>query len=269
MDRGHATDRLNGATALVFGGGTRGEGMGNGRACAIEYARRGAFVVVIDYDRDAADETVAMILGEGGEASAEKADVCCSEGLKRLIKRVMDARDRIDILHNNVGIVELGGPVEQDEAAWTRVIDTNLKSVFLTCKYVLPVMESQRHGVITNISSLASIRYAGTPWISYSASKGGVNQLTQAIALQYARAGIRANAILPGLMHTPMTIEPHRGDFENLDEMVQVRHMRCPPGFMGDAWDVAYLAAFLASPRARYINGAMIPVDGGISGAVP
>lgn len=269
MSEGLATDRLDGAIALVFGGGTRGEGVGNGRACAIEYARQGAFVVVIDRDLDSARETVSIIHSEGGGASPEEADVSSAKSIKRLVDSVLAKHDRIDILHNNVGIVELGGPVEQSEEDWRRAMDANLTSVFLTCKFILPIMEHQQHGVVTNISSLASIRYAGTPWISYSASKGGVNQLTQAVALQYARSGVRANAILPGLMNTPMTIEPHRGGYRDLDEMTRARHERCPPGFMGDAWDVAYLAAFLASPRARYINGAMIPVDGGISGAVP
>ena len=137
---------------------------------------------------------------------------------------------RVDILHNNVGIVRNGGPVEQSEADWDRVMAVNVKSMFLTSKHVLPVMQRQGCGVITNISSLASLRFSGTPWISYSASKGAVNQFTQAVAMQYAKRGIRANAIVPGLINTPMTIEPHLGSYADLDDMLARRHARCPTG---------------------------------------
>lgn len=260
---------LPGRVALVFGGGTQGDGWGNGRASAVAYAREGARVAVIDVDPAAAGETVDVVAEEGGEALAFVADVTDASAVQAAVSHCLAKFGRVDILHNNVGIVRNGGPVEQSEADWDRVMAVNVKSMFLTSKHVLPVMQRQGCGVITNISSLASLRFAGTPWISYSASKGAVNQFTQAVAMQYAKRGIRANAIVPGLINTPMTIEPHLGSYADLDDMLARRHARCPTGSMGDAWDVAHAAVFLASDKARYITGAILPVDGGISCVVP
>src|SRR4030042_6715837 len=166
-----------------------------------------------------------------------------------MIERCIDLYGRIDILQNNVGIVEVGGPVEISEENWNRVIDVNLKSMFLTCKYCIPYMEKQGSGVIVNISSIASIRYTGYPSVSYNASKGAVNQLTQNIAMQYAEKGIRANCVLPGLMNTPMIIEPLKKTYAggDVEKMIAIRDQQCPMKKMGDAWDVAYAALFLAS----------------------
>ena len=180
----------------------------------------------------------------------------------------LEVYGRIDVLHNNVGIVEVGGPVETSEESWDRVLAVNLRSMFLTCKHTLPAMERQRKGVIVNIGSIAGIRWMGVPYISYSASKGAVVPFTRAIALQYADKGIRANAILPGLMNTPMITEPLKGAYArgDVERMFGIRARQCPMGHMGDAWDVAYAALFLASDEAKYITGTELIVDGGITG---
>lgn len=191
------------------------------------------------------------------------ADVTRSDSVKEMVEACVGRFGRIDILVNNVGIAALGGPVEQSEADWDRVMDTNVKSMFLTCKHVLPVME-RTGGSIINISSLAGIRWAGVPYVSYAASKAAVNQLTSVVAMQYARRGIRVNAILPGLMNTPMFVEPLKAHYANVDEMMRARNAMTPTGSMGDAWDVANAALFLASDESKYITGAQLPVDGGL-----
>jgi NAD(P)-dependent dehydrogenase (short-subunit alcohol dehydrogenase family) len=161
----------------------------------------------------------------------------------------------------------IGGPVETSEESWDRVNDVNLKSMFLTCKQVLPHMERQGKGAIVNIASVSGIRWLGVPYISYAATKAAVIQFTRVIALQYARSGIRANSILPGMMNTPMVhaaevIAAYGGSVE---EMVRRRDDQCPMGRMGDAWDVAYAALFLASDEAKYITGTELVVDGGLT----
>ncbi len=161
----------------------------------------------------------------------------------------------------------VGGPVETSEETWDRVNAVNLKSMFLTCKYVLPHMERQGGGAIVNISSIAAIRYTGIPYVTYYTTKAGILQLTQSIALEYAERNIRANAILPGLMNTPMIVEPLKeayGDGD-VEKMIEIRNNQCPTKKMGDAWDVAYAALFLASDEAKYITGTQLVVDGGIT----
>jgi NAD(P)-dependent dehydrogenase (short-subunit alcohol dehydrogenase family) len=231
------------------------------------YAREGARVLAVDVNAAAARETEAIIDREGGDCTALTADASLGGDVERVVEACLERYGRIDVLHNNVGIVELGGPVEIAEESWQRLLDVNVKSVFLACKHVLPVMERQGNGAIITISSLAAIRYPGFPQASYTASKGAVIALTRNIALQYAAKGIRANCILPGLLNTPMIVEPMReaygGDYE---EMVRQRDAQSPTGKMGDAWDVAYAALFLASDEAKYINSVALPVDGGLSG---
>ena len=157
--------------------------------------------------------------------------------------------------------------METSLESWERVVSVNLTSMFLTCKYVLPVMEAQGSGAIVNISSIAGIRYLGIPYVSYSATKGGVLQLTQSIALEYAEKGIRANSILPGLMNTPMIVEPLKEAYAggDIDKMLEIRDAQVPMKKMGTAWDVAHAALFLASEEARYITGAELVVDGGLT----
>jgi NAD(P)-dependent dehydrogenase (short-subunit alcohol dehydrogenase family) len=258
--------RLKDKVAIVTGAGSVGPGWGNGKATAVLYARQGAKVMAADINRAAAEETAGLIRDEGGEADVFEADVAAADQVAGLVGHTLEHFGRIDILHNNVGIIEVGGPVEISEAGWDRVIDVNVKGVFLTCKHVLPHMEAQGSGAIVNVSSIASMRYTGYPSVSYNASKGAINQMTQNIAMQYAGKGIRANCVLPGLMNTPMIHASVKGAYEDdVDAMVAERDAICPMGHMGDAWDVAHASLFLASDEARYITGHMLVVDGGIT----
>lgn len=261
------SERLKNKVAIVTGAGSGGPGWGNGKATAVLFAREGAKVLATDINLDAVKETKAIIDGEGGVCEIQKVDVSNSEDVKSMVDRCIETFGRVDILHNNVGIVVVGGPVEVSEKDWDRVMAVNVKSMYLTCKYVLPHMEKQGGGVIINISSIAGIRYTGVPYITYNTSKAAVNGLTQSIALQYAKKNIRVNAILPGLMNTPMIVEPLKGIYGagDVQEMVETRNQQCPTGRMGDAWDVANAALFLASDEAKYITGAQIVVDGGIT----
>ncbi len=260
-------DRLKGKTAIVTGAGSVGPGWGNGKAAAVLFAREGAAVFAVDIDPDAAAETKAIIEGEGGACEAHRADVSDAGEVEALVGRCLDRFGRIDVLHNNVGIVELGGPVELSEEAWDRVAAVNLKSMFLTCKHVLPVMERQGGGAIVNISSVSGIRWSGVSYISYSTTKGAVLPFTRSVALEYAGRNIRANSVLPGLMNTPMIVEPLADAYGEGDvgRMIEARDAQCPMGHMGDAWDVAHAALFLASDEAKYITGAELVVDGGLS----
>lgn len=257
-------ERLPDKVAAVFGAGSIGPGWGNGKATAVAYAREGAKIAAIDVNLEAAEATRKIIEDEGGACIALQCDVSDSASVKRAVDQIVERFGHIDVLHNNVGIVEFGGPVEASEEGWDRVMDVNLKGMFLTCKHVIPFMEKQGAGVIVNISSLASTHWGGVPYISYNASKAGVNQLTRTIARQYAKKGIRANAILPGLMDTPMIRDPEKIRAEGLESFLAERHARCPMGHMGDAWDVAWASVFLASDEAKYITGVLLPVDGGI-----
>jgi NAD(P)-dependent dehydrogenase (short-subunit alcohol dehydrogenase family) len=258
-------DRLKGKVALVFGAGSIGPGWGNGKATAVAYAREGARVFAIDRNGAAAEETAGIIRAEGGICEPFTADVTQSASVQEAVARCRQSFERIDILHNNVGMAFIGGPVEMSEQVWVDSMQLNIGSLFLTCKHVLPVMEAQSHGSIINVSSIASIRWLGTAYISYSAAKAAVNQFTQSIALQYARKGIRANAILPGMMNTPTARAALMSEFDDEADLVAKRNAACPTGAMGDAWDIAWASVFLASDEARYINGVLLPVDGGMT----
>jgi NAD(P)-dependent dehydrogenase (short-subunit alcohol dehydrogenase family) len=259
--------RLQDKVAIVTGAGSIGPGWGNGKATAVLFAREGAKVFAVDLNRAAAEETKGLIDQEGGLCTVHQADVTKSAEVKAFVERCLEIYGRVDVLLNNVGIVESGGPVEISEENWDRLIDINLKSMFLTCKYCLPVMEKQGSGAIVNISSIGALRFLGYPCVSYNASKGAVNQLTQNIAVQYAAKGIRANCVLPGLMNTPMIREPLKKFYAggDIEKMIEIRNQQCPMKKMGAAWDVAYAALFLASDEAKYITGANLVVDGGIT----
>jgi NAD(P)-dependent dehydrogenase (short-subunit alcohol dehydrogenase family) len=261
-------DQLKGKVAIITGAGSIGPGIGNGKASAVIYAREGARVMLVDHNLEAAEETKGLIDKEGGDCVTCKADVTKASNCESMVDQCIQTFGRVDILHNNVGIVEPGGPVEASEESWDRVMNVNLKSVFLTCKYVLPQMEKQKYGSIVNISSIAGI-IVPYPAVSYTASKAGIISLTRDIAIQYAKKGIRANTILPGLLNTPMVVasltESYGGDAA---EMMQTRDAKCPTGKQGEAWDVAYAALFLASDKAKYITATTLVVDGGITATI-
>jgi NAD(P)-dependent dehydrogenase (short-subunit alcohol dehydrogenase family) len=257
-------DRLRGKTALVVGAGSSGPGWGNGKATAVTFAREGARVFCADVNLAAAQETAAIITDEGGEALAHRADVTVGTQVIAMVEACRAAFGRIDVLDNNVGIAELGGVVELTEAAWDRVMAVNLKGAFLTMKHVIPLMEREGGGSIINISSIAAIRYTGLP---YYASKAALSHLARTTAVQYARKGIRVNAILPGLMRTPM-VEKAAGFASayaaaDLEEMWRVRASQVPMGIGGDGFDVAWAAVYLASDESRYVAGLELVVDGG------
>ena len=263
-------ERLKGKVAIVTGAGSILAGMGNGKATAIVFAREGAKVMAVDYNLEAAEETKRIIDEEGGECITFKADVSKASNCQSMVEKCVQAFSRVDILHNNVGMGGYGGPVETSEEIWDKTIAVNLKSMFLTCKYVLPYMEKQGSGVIINISSLNAIRVQPAPAIAYACSKAGVVALTREVALQYAAKGIRVNAILPGLMKTPMVefYNPQAYGDGDVELMWKRRDAMSPTGKQGEPWDVAYAALFLASDEAKYITGTTLLVDGGISGTM-
>ena len=257
--------RLENRVALVMGAGSVGPGWGNGKASAAAYAREGAIVMAVDVNLAAAEETASIIAGEGGRSEAFVCDVTNEAAVRSLVETIMARHGRIDILHNNVGTTKMGGPPDISLDDWHRQLDINVTGAFLACKFVIPIMQAQKKGVITNISSAAGLRYTGYPYASYYAAKGAVNQFTVGLALQYARDGIRCNAILPGLMDTPLIHQQITGQYADTEAMMAARHAASPTGRMGTGWDIANAAVFLASDEAAYINAVCLPVDGGLT----
>lgn len=260
--------RLDGKIALVTGCGTRGEGWGNGKAISVLLARQGAQVYGCDLDLEAAQATQRLIEEEGGTAQVQTADVTQAGEVRALVQACLARFGRIDILVNNVGRSEPGDPVSMSEEVWDEQMAVNLKSAFLCCKEVLPVMASQGSGSIVNVSSIAGLRYVGKPQVAYAAAKAALMQMTATTAVLYAERGVRLNAVVPGLMFTPLVQrladKYAKGDFEGF---VAHRHKQVPMGRMGDAWDVAHATLFLASDESRYITAQQLVVDGGITAA--
>jgi NAD(P)-dependent dehydrogenase (short-subunit alcohol dehydrogenase family) len=258
--------RLANKTAIIVGAGqTPGDTIGNGRAMAILFAREGAHVMCVDRRLDSAEETVAGIVGEGGRAFAFKADVTRIADCAALAHEATTRLQHIDILVNNVGT---GGgdapPHAIAEEAWDRIMDINLKSMAMTIRHVLPVMRQQKSGAILNISSLAAI--AGHHMTAYEVSKAAVNRLTTVVAAGNAKHGVRCNAIMPGLMDTPMAITGIAAASGKTPEALRAeRNARVPMGRMGTGWDTAFAALFLCSDEAAFVTGAVLPVDGGTS----
>lgn len=257
--------RFMNKTALVFGGGSCDDGWSNGKAAAVGYAREGANVVVIDLNGDAANATAKTIKAEGGSSAAITADVTSLDSVRAAATFAVERFGQIDVLHNNVGVTHMGGPVDLDEAQFELSVDLNLGSVYRTCKAVLPHMLERKSGAIINVSSLAAIRYTGYPYFAYYATKAAVNQATVALAMEHARDGIRANCVLPGAIDTPLIYKQISSQYASVDEMRAARNAMIPMGEMGDAWDVAKAALFLASDDAKFITGVCLPVDGGQS----
>jgi NAD(P)-dependent dehydrogenase (short-subunit alcohol dehydrogenase family) len=255
---------LEGKTALVVGCGSQLPGWGNGKAIAVLFARQGARVFGVDKNLAAAEETCGIIAEEGGQASAHSYDATDATSVNAMVEACLADSGRIDVLVNVVGGSEPGGPVELDEVTWDAQFVFNMKTAYLACKAVLPVMEKQGNGSVVNIASVAAVRYVGKPQVAYSASKAALIQFTRTTGVLYAAKGVRLNCILPGLMHTPLVqrlAEKYAGgDYEGF---VAKRHAQVPMGRMGDAWDVAHAALFLASDEAKYVTATELVVDGG------
>lgn len=263
--------RLAGKKAVVVGAGqTPGDTTGNGRAIALLFAREGAEVLCVDRVADRAAETVAMIGEEGGRATSFAADIVDSSQAAAITAEAVERMGRLDVMVANVGIGGGGdGPVHRcSEEAFDRILEVNLKGTWLTLKAAVPVMREQGGGSIVTISSLASL--AGANMVAYETSKAAVNRLTLALAVANARHGVRANAILPGLMDTPMAVAgTSAASGRSADEVRAARDASVPlRGGMGSAWDTAYAALFLASDEARFVTGVLLPVDGGMSARV-
>lgn len=257
--------RMRDRVVLVMGAGSPPGQESNGFAASLTYAREGAHVACADRDPDLAAVTVTAIEEAGGTASPVVVDVTQEDQVRGCVEEVLASAGRIDVLHNNVGVTQLGGPVELDYALWQRAVSVNLDSVFLTCKFVLPGMRERGKGAIVNISSIASLRDVGYDYPAYMAAKAAVNQLTVSLALQNARHGIRANAVAPGFIDTPLVRAQLNSQARSIEELLEARHEASPTGRMGSPWDVANAALFLASDEAAYVNGVCLAVDGGLT----
>ena len=261
------TGKLDGRVAVIVGAGqTAGQTIGNGRATALTFAREGARLVLVDRDRDSAEETAAQI---DGETVVVAADVASDEGPDTIVAAALEAFGAIDILHNNVGIGAGDGPPHHlTDDAYDRIMDVNLRGLWRMCRSAIPTLRASPHGAIVNVSSLAAI--ASAPNLTaYKISKAGVNALTQNLALSNAKYGVRANAIMPGFVDTPMAVDAAARALDvDRDDYAAARAAMVPLGRQGSAWDVANAALFLASDDAAWITGVVLPVDGGQSARV-
>jgi NAD(P)-dependent dehydrogenase (short-subunit alcohol dehydrogenase family) len=249
---------LAGRVAIVTGAGSRGAGIGNGRAAAILLARRGAKVLLIDMVAEWAEETARMIAAEDGEAMVQQADVTQAAACAGAVRAAVAAWERVDILVNNVGI---GGPpgtaVEVDLEAWEHGLRVNVTSMMLMAKYAIPEMRKLGAGAIVNIASVAGL-VGGHPSLLYPTSKGAVVNMTRAMAAQHGAEGIRVNCVAPGMVYTPMVSS--RG---MSPEMRETRRLRSLLQTEGTGWDVGHAVAYLASDDARWVTGTVLPVDAG------
>ncbi|MBR0655378.1 SDR family NAD(P)-dependent oxidoreductase [Plastoroseomonas arctica] len=258
------TNRFDNKVVVITGAGSVGPGWGNGRAAAVAFAREGATVFGVDRDLAAMEETAALA---GERFHPGRCDVLSHASIAAMVAEAKQRFGRIDVLVNNVGGSAAGGPVEMAEEVWDTQIDVNLKSVFLTCKHVIPIMEAQGGGAIVNLASTSGIRFTGAAQVAYAASKAGVIQLGRVVAVQYAARGIRVNTVIPGQVHTPMVETRLAGQRAGGDvaALLAQRLARIPVGFAGDGRDTAAAVLFLASDDARFITGTEIVVDGGMS----
>ncbi len=253
--------RLEGKVAIVTGAGSSGEGVGNGKATAVLFAREGARVLLVDAVKERAEETLAMIQEEEGVASVFQADVTKAEECQNMVQAAIDRYGRLDILDNNVGVSQRGTVVEVSEEDWDRVMTINLKTMMLASKAAIPRMIETGGGAIINISSIAGLRaHSSTP---YSTSKAGVIGLTMSMAADHAKDNVRVNAIAPGLVYTPM-VAPRMDA-----ELREHRRSSAPMATEGTGWDIGYAALFLVSEEARWITGVVLPVDAGLLTVTP
>jgi NAD(P)-dependent dehydrogenase (short-subunit alcohol dehydrogenase family) len=257
--------RLKGKAAVVVGAGqTPGSTVGNGRAISLLFAREGAHVLCVDLVAERAQGTASMIATEGGRARPLQADIRKAEDCAKIVSEALAALGRIDILANNVGVVGPGTALSTDESVFDRIMDINTKGMWLTIKAVLPVMREQGEGSIVNISSVAGI--VGCTNFPYELSKAAVNRMTTSVAASNADRSVRCNAILPGLMDTPMGITGAVGKYGMSEAEVHAARAAKVPlgGKQGTGWDTAYAALFLASDESKFVTGALLPVDGGL-----
>ena len=259
---------LTGRVIFVSGGGSAGPGWSIGRASCVTYARLGAKVCVIDRDQASAEETTRLILEEGGIAKTFVGDVSEQDQVKRLFNEARQQLGPIDVLHHNVGIGKVGGPMETSAEDFDRIHKVNVASLLLAAQEVLPEMVSRGKGNIIAISSVAGMRYLGYPHLAYSVTKAANTQFIRMIAQQYADKGIRANTVVPGLIDTPRIANTVAKMFSDngLDEARAARDRQVSMGRSGTAWEVAYACAFLVSDAASYVTGTELVVDGGITG---
>lgn len=259
---------LTGKVALVMGCGAVADGWGNGRATAVLLARQGAKVFGTDLVLANAQQTQRLIEEEGGVAHVEACDSTRSDQVAKIVAACIERFGRIDILVNNVGMSQPGGPVDMEEAVWDAQMNVNLKSAFLCCKYVIPHMREQGGGAIVNVASVAGLRYIGKPQVAYAAAKAGLLHFTHTSAVIHAPEGIRLNCVVPGLMHTPLleglAAKYAKGDTEGF---INTRNNQVPMKRMGTGWDTAHAALYLVSDEARYVTGTEIVVDGGLVAA--
>lgn len=265
LDQPSGTGELRDSVVAVFGAGSSGSAVSNGQAAAIAFARAGAAVACIDVDGAAAEAVAQQIVDEGGSAMGVEADVTSEEDVIRAYAQIAAEWEPPLHVHNNVGVAIGGSVVELDRAGWDRGLALNATSCFLTIRHALPHMLERGRGAIVNVSSIASIRDVGYVYPAYNASKAAVNQLTVSLALTYADRGIRANAVLPGLIDTPIGRTAPREAGVDVEAQLATRHAASPTGRMGSPWDVANAALFLLSDRAAYVNGVCLPVDGGLT----
>jgi NAD(P)-dependent dehydrogenase (short-subunit alcohol dehydrogenase family) len=265
--------RLAGKAAIVTGAGqTPGQGVGNGRATALLFAREGARVALLDRDESSAAQTAAEIEALGGTSTVVAGDVSVEEDCRAAVERCVQELGGLDVVHHNVGIGSGDGWCESiDMAAWERIVRVNAGGALAIAKAALPVLREQGHGAITNVSSIAALVAGAAPMSNpphgYKMSKAAMNALTLSLAQSYAPHGVRVNAILPGLVDTPMGVDAVAAALGIPRERYAARRDETVPlkGGMGDAWDVANAAVFLASDEARFITGVLLAVDGGQS----
>ena len=251
---------------LITGIGCQQEGWGNGLAIAMLFARQGAKIFGCDLFISAAELSKTRILAEFPNADLQvmQADATSKVDMQAFIEACMHRHQRIDILINNVGLSEKGDAVSMTEETWTKQIEVNLKSIYLTTHFVLPIMEKQASGgSVVNISSVAGMRYIGKPQVAYAAAKAAIIQFTKVTAVMYAAKGIRLNTVVPGLIDTPLVKKLADkyagGDYERFRE---TRARQVPAKRMGTAFEVAHCVLFLASKEASYVTGTEIVVDG-------
>jgi NAD(P)-dependent dehydrogenase (short-subunit alcohol dehydrogenase family) len=260
--------RLKDKVAIVAGAGAIAEGWSNGRATAVLFAREGAKVFAVDRELKSAEQTCAIIASEGGEATAHQCDVSIAAQVDAMVDACLAKYGRVDVLFNNVGMQVVGGPLEVKEEDWDRLMTVNVKSMYLTCRAVIPHMIRQGGGAIINNSSTAGIRFTYAN-VAYAASKGAVKQLSQNIGVQYAAKGIRCNAVMPGYIATPrITDRLRRSNPDDYDQKIRERQMAVPSGKLGTGWDVAYGVLYLASDEAQFVNATELVIDGGQTASV-